>query len=286
MVVTLKTLARDVYRRFVMDDGFPLSGNIAYCTILSLFPFLIFLAALAGFLGNEQLATTAVDYLLETLPPDLVNPLSDDVHALLTEPHGGLLTVSIAFTLYTAAGGVESIRTGLNRSYEFKENRVYPYRMLQAIAFVVGGAAVLLVLAVLIVFVPLYWSRLERLLPVARELSGWFHLLRYPAGLGLMFVALMLAHMLLPARRHRLVELLPGVLITIVLWLLAAWTYAYYIAEFSRVHLMYAGLGNIIITLVFLYISAALLLLGGEINQSLIVQRRLRSPRREPEANV
>ena len=270
MLFVLKTLARDIYRRFVNDDGFPLSGNIAYCTLLSLFPFLIFLTSLAGFLGNDQLATQAVDYLLESLPRDLVDPISGDVHAILTTPNGGLLTFSILFTLYTAAGGVESVRTGLNRAYDLSEHRLYPFRLLQSLLFVVIGAVVLLALAVLIVFVPLYWSRLEQIVPVARDFSGWFHLLRHPLGLGLMFLALMLSHMFLPARRHRMRELLPGVLATMALWLASAWTYAAYLAEFSRIHLMYAGLANVIITLVFLYISAALLILGGEINQSLI----------------
>ena len=203
MLFVLKTLANDIYRRFVNDDGFPLSGNIAYCTILSLFPFLIFLTSLAGFFGDENMATRAIDYLLESLPKDLVDPISGDIHAILTTPNGGLLTFSILFTLYTAAGGVESIRTGLNRAYDLTEHRLYPFRLLQSLLFVFIGAVVLLALALLIVFVPLYWSRLETLMPLAREFSGWFHLLRHPLGLGLMFLALMLSHMFLPARRHR-----------------------------------------------------------------------------------
>lgn len=279
MLFVLKTLANDIYRRFVNDDGFPLSGNIAYCTLLSLFPFLIFVTALAGFFGDEALATKAIDYLLESLPKDLVDPISGDIHAILTNPNGGLLTVSIVFTLYTAAGGVESIRTGLNRAYDLTEYRLYPVRLLQSLLFVLIGAVVLLALALLIVFVPLYWSRLEVLLPAARDVSGWFHLARYPLGLGLMFFGLILSHMFLPARRHSMRELLPGVLVTMALWLVAAWTYAGYLAEFSRIQIMYAGLANVIITLVFLYISAALLILGGEINQSLIsLSRRAQEP--------
>jgi membrane protein len=270
MLEVLKVLGTDIYRRFVDDDGLPLSGNIAYCAILSLFPFLIFLTALAGFLGNEHLATQAVDYLLESMPSSLIDPISDDVHAILTTQNGGLLTMSIAFTLYTAAGGVESIRTGLNRSYNAPERRLYVFRMLQSMGFVLIGAVVLLALALLIVFAPLYWSRLEDWLPVAKEFAGWFHLLRYPVGLGMMFAALLLAHLFLPSRRHHVRQLLPGIAVTMLLWLVAAWIYSFYLAEFSRIHLMYAGLANVIITLVFMYISAALLILGGEINQSLI----------------
>ena len=64
----LWTAAKDIYARFVDDDGLPLAGNIAFRTILSVFPFLIFLTALAGFFGNPELAREVVNYLLETGP--------------------------------------------------------------------------------------------------------------------------------------------------------------------------------------------------------------------------
>ncbi len=263
-----------MYNRFINDDGFPLSGNIAYCALLSLFPFLIFLTALSGFLGNEKLATTVVDYLLATIPQDLIKPLSDDIHTILTEPDSGLLTVSIAFTVYSATGGVESMRTALNRAYGCAETRVYPWRFLQSVLFVVGGAVVLISLAVLIVFGPIYWSQLEAWVPQMAQFSQWFHLFRYPVGFGLMFLGLMLAHMFLPAKRQVSRFLLPGIMTTMVLWLFAAWIYADYIGKFSRITVMYAGLANVIIALVFLYISAVLFILGGEINQSLISRRK------------
>jgi membrane protein len=277
----VKILSRDIYHRFVNDDGFPLAGNIAYCTLLSLFPFLIFLTALSGFLGDEKLATTVVDYLLATIPQDLVRPLSKDIHTILTEPDGGLLTLSIAFTVYSATGGVESMRTALNRAYGYTETRPYYWRFVQSMLFVVIGAVVLIALAVLIIFGPIYWSRLEIWIPALAQFTHWFELFRHPVGLGLFFTALMLGHLFLPVRRQAIRDLLPGVVATVVLWLIAAAVYADYIGKFSRITVMYAGLANVIIALIFLYISAALFILGGEINQSLISQRKKETVRQE-----
>ena len=273
-ISTGNSIILDIYNRFVADDGFPLAGNIAYSSLLALFPFLIFLTSLAGFLGNEVLAQTIVDYLLSVAPEEIVKPFTDDIHSILTVPDSSVLAISIAITTYSAAGGVESIRTGLNRAYGYTETRWGIFRFLQNLLFVIGGAIVLLSLSFLIVFGPLWWAKAAGWIPWLDNFTSWFHLLRYPVGLGLMFIALVLGHKFLPVKRHRMREIMPGILSTIGLWLIAAWTYADYITNFSRIQVMYAGLGNVVIALIFLYISALVVILGGEINQALIARKR------------
>ena len=271
-----KSLIIDIYERMASDDGFPLAGNIAYWSLLATFPFLIFLTSLAGFFGNELLAQAVVDYLLAVAPEDVISPFADEIHAILTVPDKSVLLLSIALTLYSAAGGVESIRVGLNRAYGYRESRLWIFRFVQNLVFVVGGAVVLLALAVLIVFGPLWWVRAEAWFSWLANFSPWFYLLRYPVGMGLMFVALVLGHMFLPVKRHPLRQILPGIAFTMLAWLFSAWTYVEYLQRFSRVQIMYAGLGNVVIALIFIYISALLIILGGEINQALIARNRER----------
>ncbi|MCF6237234.1 MAG: YihY/virulence factor BrkB family protein [Candidatus Marinimicrobia bacterium] len=115
---------------------------------------------------------------------------------------------------------------------------------------------------------------MEAKFTVLEHFSAWFHLLRYPVGLGLLFLALVCGHLYLPAKRPKFRRILPGILITILLWLFAAWGYGEYTARFSRAHAMYAGLGNIVIALVFVYISALVVILGGEINQALLMRHK------------
>ncbi len=276
LVIEPLRFLRQVHKGFVADDGFALSGNIAFSSLLAFFPFLIFLTALAGFLGNEPLARTVVDYLMSVAPAEIVGPVSDDIHSILTVSNKRVLTLSIALTLYVAAGGVESLRVGFNRAYGLgaEERRPYWMRFLQNLAFVIGGAVVLLVLAVLIVFAPLWWGAAEARIPVLEHFSGWFHLLRLPIGMLVMFLALSFGHLFLPRKRLKFRQVLPGILATMILWLLAAKLYAQYTAEFSRAQIMYAGLGSVVIALLFVYISAALIILGGEFNEVLILRRQ------------
>ena len=273
--ISLKNnLLVDIYFRFYEDDGFPLAGNIAFSSLLALFPFLIFLTSIGGFVGNEQLAQTVIDYLLSVAPADLVKPFTDDIHSILTVPDRSVLAISIAITLYSAQSGVESIRTGLNRAYGYAETRFFLFRFIQNIVFVIGGTFVLLTLSFLIIFGPLWWAKAASWIHWLDNFTSWFHLLRYPIGLGLMFIALVIGHKFLPVKRHKMKEILPGIIVTVILWLLAAWSYADYISSFSRIQVMYAGLGNVVIALIFLYISALVIILGGEINQALIARKR------------
>lgn len=268
-----KNLILDIYDRFTRDDGFALAGNVAFCALLAFFPFLIFLTTLAGFFGNEQLAQTAVDYLLSVAPKELVSTLSEDITQILTVPDASLLTVSVIFMLYTAAGGVESVRTALNRAYGYTETRIWPFRFIQNVSFVICGAFILMSLSLLVIFVPLFWAKAHAAFPNLLDVSPWFHLLRMPVSLFLLFAGLLMAHLFLPVKRHPIREILPGIILTMIFWLMAAWIYAEYLRHFSRLQLMYAGLANVIIALIFMYISALFLILGGAINQALITAR-------------
>lgn len=273
-MLKLKEIMVDATQHLIADDGLALAGNIAFCMILALFPFLILLTALAGFAGNQQLAETVVDYLLSVAPREIADPLSPEIHSLLTVPRKDILTIGALLTIWTASGAVESIRVGLNRAYEFSEKRSYWFRLFQNALFVLGGALVLLVLALLIVFGPVLWGKIIYFLPAIDRFTGWFHLLRYPISLSLAFVGLVLCHLFLPVARHRFNELLPGIAFTMIVWMAVAVGYAEYLAKFSTLSSMYAGLTGFIIALTFLYLSAVLLIWGGEINQTLISIRQ------------
>ncbi len=274
MIKAIWETVSEAYTRLRDDDGLALAGNIAFCMILALFPFLILLTALAGFFGNEALAQTVVDYLLSVMPKELATPVTPEIHYILTAQRTDLLTLSVALTLWTSSGAVESVRVGLNRAYGFTEQRPYWLRFLQDVAFVIGGAVVLLVLATSIVFGPVLWAKAVHFFPAIDRFSTWFHLLRYPVSLMLMATALVSAHLFLPVQRHPLRELWPGIALTMVLWLGAVQGYAEYLSTFSKIAITYAGLSGIIVTLMFLYLSSALMIWGGEINQVLIARRQ------------
>lgn len=274
----LANVLRDAIRDFSRDDCFPLAGNIAFSTLLAAFPFLIFTTTLAGFLGDEQLARTAVDYLFSVAPEDQIAPLAREVEKLLTQERGGILTISVLVTVWTASGGVRSVRIGLNRAYNTPETRPFFTLVLWDIAFVFIGTFVLLMLSLLIVVAPVAIGFAGRYVPAIDAVSGLFLVLRIPIVAVLATAALLAVHRFLPNRPHTMREVFPGVALTIGLWLAVSIGFSEYLRNFANYAGTYAGLAGAIAALMFLYLSAAVVLFGAQFNQKLIDRARTAPP--------
>src|SRR5436190_3318356 len=152
---SIARLALEAIQRLFADEAIPLAGNIAFRILFSIFPFLIFLTTLAGFFGSSDLAARIVTYLLSIAPPELVTPIAPEILSILTKPQTGLLSISAIITVWSAMGGVDSVRVALNRAYGITEYRSYLELYLTILLFVLGSAIMLLGLAVLIVLAPI-----------------------------------------------------------------------------------------------------------------------------------
>ncbi|MFZ4110092.1 MAG: YhjD/YihY/BrkB family envelope integrity protein [Polymorphobacter sp.] len=103
----------------VWADGFTHAGNLAYLSLLTLFPFFIVLATVAGSLGRTEDGMHAISAFLRTLPPDVAGlvakPIADVIGARAS---GGLLTFGIIVTLWTVSGFIETIRAIIHDAYQ------------------------------------------------------------------------------------------------------------------------------------------------------------------------
>ena len=274
---TIVTLSVEALRRLFADEAIPLAGNIAFRTLFSLFPFLIFLTALAGFFGNENLAEKVVTFLLGVAPEQLVRPLTSEIRSILTVPRTGLLSLSAVLTIWSAMAGVDSVRVGLNRAYDLKENRNLFWLYGQSILFVVGSAAGLLIVAVLIVFAPVVFAIFDFYAPALHQDFATLNMLRYPIAIALLIGGLQLCHGILPAKRLKTLDVLPGVLLTVVVWIALASVFSAYLVNFNTFASTYASLSGLFAAMFFLYLAALVLILGGEVNRVLQLHRTLRS---------
>ena len=271
----------DAIGKFLVDDGWPISSNIALALLTSLFPFLIFVTALASFFGSQDLSDEAAQLLFGAWPPEVAGPIAREVHNVLTAPRGGLLTFGAVLALYFSSSALEALRTGLDRAYDFVDTRPWWLLRLQSIAFMAFASFALLALAFLVVLGPLIWSRV---IAVAPGLASMYTLVTF-ARLGIATIALavtlLLAHLWLPAKRLRLVDVAPGVIVTFVCSVGFGEAFGIYLSEFARNYVTtYAGLASVMITLVFLYSLAAIFVFGGELNAAIMRARKVRPKRR------
>jgi membrane protein len=274
---TIISLGLEALRRLFADEAIPLAGNIAFRTLFSIFPFLIFLTALAGFFGNADLAEKVVTFLLSVAPEQLVHPLASEIRSILTVPRTGLLSLAALLTIWSAMGGVDSIRVGLNRAYDLKENRNLFWLYGQSVLFVIGSAIGLLVIALLIVFAPVGLAALDRFAPDLRHNFTVLNQLRYPIAIVILIGGLQLCHRILPAKRLKTLDVLPGVLLTVIVWIVLASAFSAYLVNFNSFASTYASLSGLFAAMFFLYLAALVLILGGEVNRVLQAHRTMHS---------
>lgn len=274
---TIVTLGVEALRRLFADEAVPLAGNIAFRTVFSLFPFLIFLTALAGFFGNENLAEKVVTFLLSVAPEQLVRPLTSEIRSILTVPRTGLLSLSAILTIWSAMAGVDSVRVGLNRAYDLKENRNLFWLYGQSILFVIGSAAGLLVVALLLVFAPVVLAMLHYYAPDFQHNFTTLNELRYPIAIALLTGGLQLSHHILPAKKQSGLVILPGVLLTVAVWVALSSLFSYYLVNFNTFASTYSSLSGLFAAMFFIYLAALVLIFGGEVNRVLAVRRVTRA---------
>jgi len=268
-------IVRDAYLTFNADDGWALASHIALSTLMALFPFLIVVTALAGFFGSRELADEAVQILLESWPEEVAAPIGLEIHGVLTNARGDVLTLGVAFAIFFASGGVESLRIGLNRAYGVIEQRNWLLLRLESIAYVLVGAIALLVFSFLVVLAPLIWSWIVHFVPKLEPFGATVTFARYAIAATVLVAALVVVHLWLPAGRRRLRDVAPGILATLVLWLVSGAVFGRYLAEYAfNYFTMYAGLASAVIALFFLYITASIFIFGGDLNAAVLRSRK------------
>lgn len=267
----------DAFYAFLADDGWAIASHIALSALMAMFPFLIFITSLAGFLfGSKDLADRAAELLLETWPVQVADALSGEVHDVLTRTSGSTLTLGVAFALYFASNGVESLRVGLNRAYGVPEKRAWYWLRLESIGYTLVAAAASLVLGFLIVLGPLIVATARRYLPlIVIPNETLFTVLRFGIAIVALVAALFILHKWLPAGTRRLRDIVPGIVTTVVASIVSGVVFGQYLARFAGNYVTtYAGLASVMIALVFLYFIAAIFVYGGELNAAIMKARR------------
>ena len=271
----LFNIGLDAFYTFLADDGWAIASHIALSTLMAMFPFLIVLTSLAGFFGSKELADEAAALLLQTWPKQVAATLSGQIHDVLTTTRTDALTIGAVLSVYFASNGVEALRVALNRAYAVVETRRWYWLRLESIAYTLVAAVTALAMAFLIILGPLIMEAMRSYLPLVVEANqSFFHFSRYSITIAAMIVALFILHAWVPAGRRSFLQILPGIVFTLIASLIAGIVFGQYLTRFANNYVtMYAGLASVIIALVFLYFIAAIFVYGGELNAAIIKSR-------------
>lgn len=275
MTLLIKAFWRSLSNIF-HDITIDIAGYIAYMSFLALFPFLILLMLLAGYIGTLDAAQLTIQEIYQVLPQEVVKEIAPIITEVTERPQGGIITIAIIAILWISSSSVEAFRLGLNHAYDLKENRSFFSRRLQSLIFVLLGALSFLIAVGILIILPVLlklWQLIETYLPYVPDLPGELgaplNLIRVVAAYTAVLVWITLNYKWLPHHKITLAQCLPGALIASFLWIIAAGLFSIYLQNLARYDILYGSLGGVVITLVFFHISATLILLGGHINKEL-----------------
>ncbi|AWY40859.1 YihY family inner membrane protein [Pseudomonas putida] len=250
---------------FVEDEMSTYASALAYQMLFSLFPFILFLIALIGFLHLPDFFTWLRLQSELVLPPqalEQVNPVIDQ----LQQSKGGLLSVGIVIALWTASAGVRLMMSAMNAAYDVVEGRPAWKRFPLSIIYTVGIAGMLLVAAALMVLGPQVMGWIAEQVGLEYFIVTLWSIARWPAIVILLMVAVALIYYVMPDVKQEFRFITPGSVLAVVVWIIASLGFGLYVKEFANYNAMYGSIGAIIVLLLYFYISAAVLLLGAEMN--------------------
>src|SRR5271170_5620627 len=172
-------VAFEAFLRFNRDDGWAIASHISLSVLMAMFPFLIVVTALAGFISSANLADEVARLIFAAWPREVAGPLAGEIHNVLTTTRGGVLTLGAVFAVYFASSGVESLRIGLNRAYGLTEQRSWWLLRLESIGYVLVSAIAFLALAFLVVLGPLIFRAAAAYAPWIEPLKAHYDIARF-----------------------------------------------------------------------------------------------------------
>lgn len=277
-VQVIYAVLKDAIGHLTRDDGFAMASHVALSVLLALFPLLIFITSLAAFFGYDGVADSVSHLIFDAWPEKVAAPVVREIENVLTVRRSDLLTFGAVAALWFSSNGVEALRTALNRAYRQMDNRSFLLLRLQSLLLVLLGAAILLAYTFLVVLAPLALTALTTYVPKSvpqlEEVLLSINVARYALAGSLLIIGLFIAHWLLPAGSRSFRDLWPGILATLVMWIIAGSAFGAYLASFANYVSTYGGLAGIMTAIIFLYICALVFILGGELNAAISRQRR------------
>ncbi|MDO5757920.1 MAG: YihY/virulence factor BrkB family protein [Rhodobacterales bacterium] len=269
-----KDIALRVKDEMAEDHVGLIAAGIAFYTLLAIFPALTALLAIGGLLVEPSQIVTELQTITEILPQEVATIILDQAQDVAGSAQGGLglaAVLGLLLALYSASKGVGSLIEGLNVAYDEEETRGFIWLKVITIGLTLALILGAVVAMTLMVFIPaaLAFIEIGPWIQLAVTGAGWLFML------GLLSVALAFLYRFGPDRdRAEWRWATAGSLLACVLWLIATIGFAIYAANFGSYNESFGSLGGAIVLLMWLWISAYIVLMGAELNAEMEAQTR------------
>lgn len=268
--------------QLIIDNDFPgMAAEMGFMLMLGIFPAMLFMMAVFGWMGNKSFMNPVLLFLSNILPDESMKLIYTVLKEVMFFSKGGLIAfIGIIVTLFLTSNAVAVVLKGLNRAYKVEETRSFIYTRVLSIIMVFVNTFMLFLSINLIIFGKLIVNFLTHYIGISHVFELTLLTARWPVSFLALYAMAFINYYILPdlkgEEKLKRKSALPGTLFFCVFWLAGSWAFSIYINNFHTYNKVYGTIGAFAVLMVWLYYSSFLLLIGAEINSQVYNKLELR----------
>ena len=265
---TAKGFFQELLSSMKRADMSGMGAQLAYFFLLSFFPLLIFLVTLLPYLNLQQ--EHVFEFMESIVPGEVYSLIEGTLEQVLTNQNGGLLSIGIIGTIWSASRGIDALMKALNRAYDVDGRAGFINRSLSLI-FTVAFVLIILLALVFPIFGQQLSDILFSYLGVENSLGVIWTFIRWLMPPLLILGVMILMYWIVPNTNPRLkfISVIPGAIVATIGWLVLTYGFSFYINNFGNYSATYGSIGGVIILMLWLYFTGMILIFGGLINATM-----------------
>jgi membrane protein len=265
----LKCALVATYHDVVRNHTLQMAAALSYYSVLSLFPALIFLSAMVGYLPVPDLFNQTLASMARFLPADTMGLVHRILADVLSPNKGAFLSFGVLGTLWSASGGFAAAIEALNIAYQVDDDRpIWRTRPLAVVLAFITGGLLLTALSVMIVG-PRFGEWLAARVHLAKAFVLLWPYIHWTVATGFTVLAVEALYFLAPNVKQRFRATLPGAVLAVGFWMLLSFLLGEYFRHFGTFNKTYGTLGAAIALMIWLYWTGFGMLVGAELNSEL-----------------
>lgn len=273
----------------IKNDFYGMAAEMGFMSVIGIFPFMLFLTSVFGWMGNKELMDPILIFLSRFMPDQAMELIITVLSEAMIFSHGRLIAIiGFCITLILSTNAMAVVLKGLNRAYKVEETRNFVYTRALALIMVFVDTMVLFLAVNLIIFGKVIINFLITHIHISKAAAITLLTLRWPVAFAALFLMAFLSYYILPDlrgnERFKRKSAIPGTFFFTTFWLAGSWGFSIYVNNLRTYNMVYGTIGAFAVLMVWLYYTSVLILIGGEINSQ--VYNKLNEKAREIQTDL
>lgn len=267
----MRKYIESLIKKIIDQDFFGVAAEMAFWFILGLFPFLLFLTALFGWMGKKTLISPILTFITNVAPKDVSTLILNTLEEAMIFNQGTLIAIfGFCITIWLSSNALAVIIKGLNKAYAIEETRSFIFTRVLAIMMVLINSLLLFLAVNLIVLGKVFLDFMMQYTILSQLSIDLISILRWPVAYLALAVCAMSNYFILPCiegnDKIKFRSVLPGTLFFCLFWMLGSWSFSLYLSNLNTYNKVFGTIGAFAILMVWLYYTSLIMLVGGEVN--------------------